>query len=298
MIISKTPYRISFFGGGTDYPDWYNKNNGEVISSTIDRYLYISCRFLPTFFDHKYRIVYSIIEDKKKIKDIQHPVVREALKLYYKKNLGLEIHYDGDLPSRSGMGSSSVFVVGFLNLINSLNKRKKTKMGLALQSIHLEQEVMKEVVGSQDQIAATYGGLNSIQFQKNSTFKVKKIFKSKEDLNLFSRNFYLVYTGKLRTAETIASTYVKKLKSENYELLEEITRQTQYAKNLLKNKNFDDFGRLLHETWQIKRKLSDKVSNKHIDEIYDAGLGNGALGGKLLGAGGGGFILFYVKKID
>ena len=180
MIISKTPYRISFFGGGTDYPEWYLKNGGEVISSTIEKFLYITCRNLPPFFSHKHRIVYSKIEDVKKIENIKHNAVREALKIYKKKikNFnGLEIHYDGDLPARSGMGSSSTFIVGLINALNSLYNIRVSKKKLSKECIYFEQKILKEIVGSQDQIAASYGGFNSIKFNTNKGFSITPIFK-------------------------------------------------------------------------------------------------------------------------
>jgi len=296
MIISKTPYRISFFGGGTDYPEWYLKSGGEVLSSTINKYLYLSCRHLPEFFSHRFRIVYSTIELVKKIDEINHPVVKMALKKYYKNKLGLEIHYDGDLPSRSGMGSSSVFVVGLLNILNKYMDNKIGKKKLAMQSIFFEQKLLKEVVGSQDQVAASYGGFNSIKFYQNGSFKVSNLLTSKKAQNVFFNNMYLVFTGISRYSHGVANSYVKKSNTINKNYLYEILNQVKEAKKLLKNQSFDDFGKLLHETWLVKKKLSNIVSNNQIDELYEVGRSAGALGGKLLGAGGGGFVLFYVKK--
>lgn len=296
MIISKTPYRISFFGGGTDYPEWYLKSGGEVLSSTINKYLYLSCRHLPEFFSHRFRIVYSTIELVKKIDEINHPVVKMALKKYYKNKLGLEIHYDGDLPSKSGMGSSSVFVVGLLNILNKYMDNKIGKKKLAMQSIFFEQKLLKEVVGSQDQVAASYGGFNSIKFYQNGSFKVSNLLTSKKAQNVFFNNIYLVFTGISRYSHGVANSYVKKSNTINKNYLYEILNQVKEAKKLLKNESFDDFGKLLHETWLVKKKLSNIVSNNEIDALYEAGRGAGALGGKLLGAGGGGFVLFYVKK--
>jgi len=297
MIITKTPYRISLFGGGTDYPDWYLKNGGEVISFAIDKYLYISCRNLPPFFKHKYRIVYSKIENRGKISQIKHRVVKEALKLYRDKleNLGLEIHYDGDLPARSGMGSSSVFVVGLINLLNNYTMQEISKRKLAVQSLFLEQKILKETVGSQDQIAVSYGGFNSIVFKKNGDFKVIKIL-SKKSTNEFCENLFLVFTGINRTANFVAKTYVSKLNNKNKPNIEKILEHVELCKNFLKKKNYDDIGLLLNETWNQKKSLSKIVTNHKIDYIYDYGIRNGALGGKLLGAGGGGFLLFYVNK--
>ena len=183
MIISKTPYRISFFGGGSDYPAWYRRNGGAVLSTTIDKYIYITCRELPPFFEHKYRIVWSKIETVKNIKQIKHHAVREMLK-HYKIKSGLEIHYDGDLPARSGMGSSSVFVVGLMNALNNYSDIKKEKKQLAKDSIKFEQKILKEAVGSQDQVAATYGGFNKIIFKTNGDFNVKPVNIKKKTLVL------------------------------------------------------------------------------------------------------------------
>ena len=296
MIISKTPYRVSFFGGGSDYPEWYLKNGGEVISSTVNRYLYISCRHLPNFFSHRHRIVYSKIEEVKKITEIKHNVVRELMNNYnnyFNKN-GVEIHYDGDLPARSGMGSSSCFVVGMIKLINHFLKKKITKKNLASQSINFEQVKLKEIVGSQDQIAASYGGFNNITFLKNGNFKVRKLL-NKNLADRFFENIFLIYTGKNRTAQFIAKTYVKNLNHSDKNI-HRILEHVKIAKKLFQNSNFDDVGKLLNETWSIKRALSKKVSNDFIDDIYNLGMKNGSYGGKLLGAGGGGFVLFYVPK--
>jgi len=298
MIISKTPYRISFFGGGTDYPEWYLNNGGVVISSTIDKYLYLTMRSLPSFFEHKYRISYSIIEHAKKIVDIKHPVVREALRAYEyydQGNLGTELHYDGDLPARSGMGSSSVFVVGLLKILLGL-KKNISPLNLAKKSIHFEQTILRETVGSQDQVAASYGGFNIINFKKNGSFTVESLIKDDAQLEILSENLLLVYTDLSRTANWIANSYVNKLNTSKKDSLDIIVKQAKLAKNLFLAKDYDSIGSLLHEAWMEKKLLSNKVSNNYIDSIYDNGLKNGALGGKLLGAGGGGFILFYVKK--
>ena len=300
LIISKTPYRISFFGGGSDYPEWYLKNGGEVLSSTIKKYIYISCRNLPPFFGHRYRIVYSKIENVKNIKDINHQAARASL-MFFKKHLkyisGLEIHYDGDLPAKSGMGSSSSFIVGMLNLLNNYLLRKKiSKEKLTLESILLEQKILKEVVGSQDQTIAAYGGFNAIKFYPNGHIHVKPILKDLNILKDFSSRLFIVFTGIKRTANYIAKTYVKKLNNSSSKDILEILQHVSIAKNLLKNKNFDDIGLLLSEAWKIKKSLSVSVSSYKIDEIYNLGIKNGATGGKLLGAGGGGFILFYVAK--
>ena len=294
MIITKTPYRISFFGGGSDYPEWFSKNYGEVISTTIDKYIYITCRELPNFFSHKYRVVSSNIELVTTIEKLKHNAVKNIL-LKSKISKGLEIHYDGDLPSRSGMGSSSCFVVGLLNAINVLQNKKISKNILAKKSIHLERKIMKENVGLQDQIAASYGGFNNISFNHRG-FVVRKIKCSNKFKSQLNKNLLLVYTGVARTAQKIANTYTGQLKLNKSKNIKEILSIVDQAKKIITKGNADDFGDLLNKTWYQKRQLSKSVSTSNIDEMYNLGIKNGALGGKLLGAGGGGFILFYVKK--
>jgi len=294
MIISKTPYRITFFGGGSDYPSWYLKNGGTVLSSTIDKYIYISCRDLPPFFDHKFRFVWSKIEEVKFINQIKHNAVREMLKLYKIKK-GLEIHYDGDLPSRSGVGSSSVFVVGLMNLLNTFETKKINKKNLAKKSIFFEQNILKEVVGSQDQIAAAFGGFNKIIFKKNGDFLVNKINVKKSRLIKLNKNLLLMYTGYKRTAHDIAKSYVNKLENTKEKHILKILSYVKEGEKILKSGDLNDFGRLLHDSWLEKKCLSSSISNSSIDDIYNQALKNGALGGKLLGAGGGGFFLFYVS---
>jgi D-glycero-alpha-D-manno-heptose-7-phosphate kinase len=300
MIISKTPYRISFFGGGSDYPEWYLRNGGEVISSSINKYIYISCRNLPPFFKHKYRIVYSKIEHVGDLKNIHHQAVREGLGLFKKNmkfNSGLEIHYDGDLPAKSGMGSSSAFVVGLLNLLNNFFLKKSiNKKNLTFKSLSLEQKILKEIVGSQDQAIASYGGFNTIKFLQSGDIKVTPIIKNSNTLKDFSSRLFLVFTGIKRTANHIAKTYVKKLDNTKRNSILEILEHVKLAKSFLRNDNFDDFGLLLNETWKIKKALSSSVSSYKVNSIYSQGISNGAIGGKLLGAGGGGFFLFYVPK--
>ena len=295
MIISKTPYRISFFGGGSDYSEWFNRENGEVISTTIDKYIYLSYRELPNFWKHKYRICWSKIEQVNKIDEIQHKVVREALKKF-KLNQGLEIHYDGDLPAKSGMGSSSTFVVGLLNIIHTYKNFKITKRELALKSVNFEKKVLKENVGYQDQIAASYGGFNNIIFTKTNNFRVSNIKLNDKYLEQLNDNLFLVYTGISRFSDRITSTYVSNISKTKKTQIRNILDSVSKGKKILKNQQLDDFGYLLHETWMAKKELSNSISNKEIDNIYNTGLKSGAIGGKLLGAGGGGFILFYVPK--
>ena len=217
MIITKTPYRISFFGGGSDYPEWFNKYYGEVISTTINKYLYISCRELPHFFKHKFRIVYSKIENVKSINEIKHNGVKQLLN-YLKVKNGLEIHYDGDLPSRSGMGSSSCFIVGLLNALTKSQNIHLNKKKLANISIKIERNIMRENVGLQDQIAASYGGFNRIRFEKNN-YKVNKIICNKSFIGDLNKKLFLLYTGKSRTAEKITRSYTNKLSQNKKKML-------------------------------------------------------------------------------
>ena len=294
MIITKTPYRISFFGGGSDYPKWYRKFGGSVLSTTIDKHIYISCRYLPGFFKHKYRIVWSKIENVTDINEIEHHAIKNLLK-YLKFKKGLEIHYDGDLPARSGMGSSSSFIVGLMKAIITINKKKISQQNLGKKAIFFEQNVLNEVVGSQDQIAASVGGLNKIKFNKNGSIKVKKI-KQNNNLKKLEKNLLLIYTSINRTAHEIASSYVNKLTKSKKKYIESIITHVNEGEKILKTGNIDDFGELLHSSWMSKKKLSSAISNSKIDDLYNNALISGASGGKLLGAGGGGFLLLYMKK--
>ena len=293
MIISKTPYRISFFGGGSDYPDWYNKYSGEVLSTTINKHLYITCRFLPKFFEHKFRIVWSKIENVQNITDIEHPTVKNLLNFLKIKN-GLEIHYDGDLPARSGMGSSSAFTVGLIKTLNCLLGKETSNFNIAKKAIFFEQKIMKEIVGSQDQMAASVGGFNKISFLKNDKIIVKKILS--ENLKKLNSNLLLLYTGIQRNADAVASNYVHKLSNEKEKNVRKIISNVELGEKMIKSGNINDFGKLLHHAWIEKKELSKSISNHKIDELYKVSIQNGALGGKLLGAGGGGFLLIYMKK--
>jgi D-glycero-alpha-D-manno-heptose-7-phosphate kinase len=295
VIISRTPYRISFFGGGTDYPAWYKKYGGEVISTTIDKYIYLTCRYLPNFFDHKYRIVYSQIELTKHIKDIRHIVVRELIKKTKIKK-GLELHYDGDLPARSGMGSSSSFIVGCMNVFLTMQNIKASKKKLAEESVNFEQKILRETVGSQDQIAAAYGGFNSIKFNTNGSYLVKNIEIEKKNQNNLNKKLILLYTGNQRRAHDIANSYVDDLSKNKKKEMRVIQDFVYKAKVYLKNNALDDFGDLLNESWHKKKELSKNISTDLLDNIYLKALKSGALGGKILGAGGGGFFLFYVNE--
>jgi D-glycero-alpha-D-manno-heptose-7-phosphate kinase len=294
MIISRTPFRISFFGGGTDYPDWYRKHGGAVLSTTFDKYCYISARHLPPFFDHKYRITYSKVEDTKAIAEIQHPAIRAVLEESSYPD-GLEIHCDADLPARSGLGSSSSFVVGLLQSLQTLMGTSLEKKALAEEAIRIEQQVLQENVGSQDQVAAAHGGLNLIEFKQDDTFKVNPIELIPQRLAELESHLMLFFTGLSRIASKVAKSKILNLHQRS-DQLHRMRNQVNEALHLLQStEDIRGFGEMLHQTWLDKRALSDQVSNETIDAIYDDARKSGAIGGKLLGAGGGGFLLIFAE---
>ena len=295
MIITKTPYRISFFGGGTDHPEWYRNYGGKVLSTTFDKYCYISLRELPPFFDHKYRIVYSLIESINDINDIKHPSVREVLK-YFNSLIGLEIHHDGDLPARSGLGSSSAFTVGLVNAISAFEGKFTSTYDLAKTAIHIEQNLIKECVGSQDQISAAYGGFNEIDFYNDDTFSVEPIAIKQSRKKELNNHLMLFYTGISRYSSEVAKSQIKNM-ANCFSQMNELQNIANEGIKILSNSNMpiDDFGLLLDQAWQIKRSLSNKITNNKIDNLYNTAIKAGATGGKILGAGGGGFLLFFVK---
>ncbi|MEP9411281.1 MAG: kinase [Candidatus Brocadia sp.] len=297
MIISRTPFRISFFGGGTDYPAWFHENGGAVLSTTIDKYCYISCRKLPPFFEYKHRIVYSKFEQVNETDEIFHPSVRETFK-FMNVSDGLEIHHDGDLPARSGIGSSSSFTVGLLHALYALEGKMVSKRKLAIDAIHIEQEMIKENVGSQDQIIAAFGGLNKIEFSNEHHFEVSPVTISQARLQELENHLMLFFSGFTRIASKIAQDQVSRIKDKTQELKTMRSMVEEAITILNGNGDITDFGKLLHESWQLKKNLSNKVSNSHIDHVYDMACKAGAIGGKILGAGGGGFILFFVKPED
>ena len=295
MIISRTPFRISFFGGGTDYPVWYNEHGGAVLATSINKYCYINVRYLPPFFDHKHRVRYSIREEVQNISEIKHPSARECL-AFLDFDRGVEIQHNSDLPARIGVGSSSSFTVGLLNALYALKGKMTTKRQLALEAIHVEQDRIKENVGSQDQTTAAFGGFNKIEFGGEQHIQVKPITLNAEKIQLFQEHLMLFFTGFVRTASEIAGEQIKKTPDKGNEL-HRMFEMVDEAISILNGDSSDitDFGRLLHETWMIKRSLTNKITTPFIDEIYETAIKAGALGGKLLGAGGGGCILFFVE---
>lgn len=297
MIISKTPVRISFFGGGTDYPDYYNAHGGCVLSTSINKYIYISVKATEGAADFKYRIAYSKLEQCQTVDEIQHPVVRAAIK-HLQIPYGLEIHIISDLPARTGIGSSSSFTVGLFHALYALLGKMVSKEQLANDAIYLEQTLLKERVGVQDQLAAAYGSLNYMLFDENRIEVNPLLIKKEKKLELES-NLMMFYTGISRFASDILEEQVKKTQ-ENKINTELQTIKDMVAKGVAiltgENENLDEFGRLLHQAWMTKRNLSSAISNGVLDEIYEKAINAGALGGKLLGAGGGGFFVFYVPK--
>ncbi len=293
MIISRTPFRISFFGGGTDYPVWYRRHGGAVLATTIDKYCYLTCRYLPPFFEHRIRVVYSKVENCQTLDEISHPSVREVLR-YLNIDRGVEIHHDGDLPARSGMGSSSSFTVGLLHALYALKGQMVSKQKLARESIHIEQEILKETVGSQDQMSAAHGGFNLIEFSSGDEISVRPMTLSQERIKELNSYLMLFYTGIIRTASDVAESYVNGIEDKKRQLgiLNDLLKESISVLN--RDKDIRCFGDLLHEAWLAKRSLSRKISNSNVDEIYSSARSAGAIGGKLTGAGGGGFMLLFV----
>lgn len=294
MIISRTPFRISFFGGGTDYPPWFKQNGGAVLSTSFDKYCYITCRELPPFFDHKYRIAYSQVENAKCIADIEHPAVRAVLEEMGFDH-GLEVHCDADLPARSGLGSSSSFVVGMLHSLSALQGKRVSKGWLAQEAIRIEQEVLHENVGSQDQAAAAHGGLNVIHFQQDGSLKVEPLVLSAHRKQELNDHLMLFFTGFSRISSEIAKAQVANIQKKSDELHRMRSMVDQGVEILCGGHDLCSFGELLHSGWMHKRALSNQVSNSSIDALYDTARKAGAIGGKLLGAGGGGFMLMFVE---
>jgi D-glycero-alpha-D-manno-heptose-7-phosphate kinase len=294
VIISRTPFRISLFGGGTDYPAWFRDHGGSVIGTAIDKYCYISIRRLPPFFEHHSRIVYSQVELVGANSEIQHRAVHGILTDRGITD-GLEIHHDADLPARSGLGSSSSFTVGLLNALAALNNRMSSSRELAREAIRVEQDVLKEVVGCQDQVWAAYGGFNRIDFFPDGSFSVAPIIITPERRVELIRSTMLFFTGFSRIASEIAREQVNNI-SNSASQLRAMRSMVDRAVDILKDQrsSMRELGELLHDGWLLKRGLSDSVSNAQIDEIYEAGREAGAIGGKLLGAGGGGFMVFIV----
>lgn len=299
MIITRTPFRMSFFGGGTDFPAWYRENGGAVLSSTIDKYCYVSLRRLPPFFDYKHKIIFfSKQEAFNDLSQIEHPSVRETYR-FMDVNSGLVLQHDADLPSNSGLGSSSAFTVGLLHALYAWRGHIVTKKRLGLEAIHIEQDMIRESVGSQDQMAVAFGGLNKIDFSRQNNIDVTPIAIAGEKLRYLQGCFLLFFTGFSRFATEIEQDKIANLKFRRRELKTMFSLVDEAIEILSKDvTSYGDFGLLLHESWMLKKSLSNRVSTDAIDTYYKQGITAGALGGKILGAGGGGFILFFVKPED
>lgn len=291
MIITQTPFRMSFFGGGTDFPDFYREHGGAVISTTFDKYCYVNVRHLPRFFDYSTELSYARTERVKRVEDIEHPAIREAMKHLDMHEIRLT--YEADLPARSGLGSSSSFAVGMLNAFYALKGKYADKRKLADDAIFLERVLCNESGGVQDQIAASFGGMNRINFNAEG-YTVNPVIISPERKKLLNRNLMLFFTGFSRFSSDIQVAAEKNLKSKQNQLLEMLSLVDDAEKILTSKTDLEEFGRLLDYTWQLKRGITDKVSTDSIDAVYSRALQAGATGGKLLGAGGGGFLLFYV----
>jgi len=297
MIITKTPFRISLFGGGTDHPAWYKDNGGEVISFAIDKYCYLTTRVLPPFFDHKYRIAYSKVEMTKSIDEIQHPAVREGIRRYC-PDLGLEIHHDGDLPARSGVGSSSAFAVGLISALSLLQKLELSREDLANQAIELEQEILKENVGSQDQIACALGGMNYIKFGGEREWVSEKLNLSASLKDELERRVVLVYSGIHRSSSDVQANLLIDLNRKTKVMNRTIELARECNQVLQNGKDLDLIGEMLDESWGLKKAMNSHAITSELEVLWQKSKSAGAIGGKVLGAGGGGFCMFWVKDGD
>lgn len=293
MIITQTPFRMSFFGGGTDFEGFYKEHGGSVISTTFDKYCYVNVRHLPRFFDYSTHLTYSKMEYVNSVDDIQHPAIRNAMKMLDMHELRLT--YEADLPARSGLGTSSSFAVGMINAFYALKGKYADKKRLADDAIYLERVLCEEKGGVQDQIAASYGGFNRINFDANG-YTVNPIIISPERKAELNENLMMFFTGFSRFSSDIQAKTEKSMNDKTSELLMMLDLVDDAEKILTSKCNLNEFGYLLHETWKLKRGISEGISTNSIDELYDKAIKAGALGGKLLGAGGGGFLLFYVEK--
>lgn len=294
MIITKTPFRMSFFGGGTDMPAFFHEHGGAVLSTTFDKYCYVTVRHLPPFFDYRTELSYAKTERVKTTEEIQHPAIREAMKMLDMYDLRLT--YEADLPARTGLGTSSSFAVGMLNAFYALKGKYADKKKLADEAIYLERVLCQEAGGWQDQIAASFGGLNRINF-RDDEYEVLPVVISPEKKRLLNENLMLYFTGFTRFSSEIQQSTEKSIKDKTTQLLDMLALVDEAQKVLVSRGNdLDEFGRLLDQSWRLKRQTGSKISTDSIDLLYEKALSAGALGGKLLGAGGGGFLLFYVPQ--
>lgn len=293
MIITQTPFRMSFFGGGTDFPEFYKEHGGAVISTSFDKYCYVNVRHLPRFFDYSTELSYAKMERVTDINEIQHPAIREAMKFLDMHEIRLT--YEADLPARSGLGTSSSFAVGMLSAFYALKGKYAHKRKLADDAIYLERVLCNESGGVQDQIAAAFGGLNRINFSSDG-YSVNPIIIAPERKNQLNKNLMLFFTGFSRFSSDIQVSTQNAMADKTAQLLEMLSLVDD-AENILTSKcDLNEFGKLLDHTWKLKRGITSKISTSSIDGLYLKALESGAIGGKLLGAGGGGFLLFYVEE--
>ena len=297
MIITQTPFRMSFFGGGTDMESFFRENGGAVLSTTFDKYCYVNVRHLPRFFDYSTELSYSRTERVTDINAIEHPAIRNAMKMLDMHEIRLT--YEADLPARSGLGTSSSFAVGMLNAFYALKGKYADKKKLADEAIYLERELCEEAGGWQDQIAAAFGGFNRINFNTDGTYDVLPVIISPERKKTLNDNLMMFFTGFTRFSSDVqkANAGSKETQEVKEKRLLEMLALVDKAEHILTDKHtdLDDFGRLLDHTWKLKRQTGSAVSTNSIDDLYEKGMQAGALGGKLLGAGGGGFLVFYVQ---
>tara|TARA_Y100000590_G_scaffold465449_1_gene637807 strand:- start:496 stop:1473 length:978 start_codon:yes stop_codon:yes gene_type:complete len=293
MIISRAPFRISFFGGGTDYPEWYKENGGKFLSLAIDKYAYLTIRVKSSLIEKRFRVAWRLSEDVPKVSMIKHPIVRESL-LEMNFDKGVDISYIGDLPGGTGMGSSSAFTVALNHGLLAVLDKNPTPYELAEISYKIERNKLDEVIGIQDQIASAFGGFNYVTIQKDGKYNLQEVLLDREDLENFLNRIILVYTGISRRASSVAEQQIEDIKKKK-DILDEMQDMVTEGYNYLISGNLDDFGSLLGKSWKLKRSISNVISNIHIDELYERGVKNGALGGKLLGAGSGGFLMFFCK---
>lgn len=298
MIIARTPYRFSFAGGGTDFPEWFSRNPSMVVTSTLGYYSYITLRHLENFFEHNYRVVYSNSENVIDIEEIKHPVVRESLK-YFKIDFGVEVHHDGELPAKSGLGSSSSFTVGLIQALHALTRKDLSKRQLADLAIKMEREILNENVGLQDQVASSYGGFSVIQFNSQANFNVTELKVDNLRRSHLEKCIKLIYTGKQRFSSKITQDLKKNLESSSQKVFELQLKNCELAqkvKQILENHGSDlnDIAKIFNESWIIKSELNPSSITPDLIEIRNLGLRAGATGAKVLGAGGGGFIAFWV----
>ena len=294
MIITRTPFRMSFIGGGTDYEPFFREHGGCVIATTFDKYCYVTMRHLPPFFEYRNQITYGVLERTSTVDEIDHPAVRNAMKMLDMHDM--RIVYEADLPARSGLGSSSSFAVGLLAGFHALKGKHRSRSVLASEAIHLERDLCAEAGGWQDQIEVAYGGLNRIDFKPDGTFIVNPVIISKDRKRQLNNNLMLFFTGFSRVSADIAKHQTANIEKKNDQLIKmmEMAKEAEYI--LESKQDLDDFGRLLHEAWEIKKGMAEQISNSTLDEIYLRALKAGAIGGKLMGAGGGGFLLLYVTE--